>query len=255
MPYLLITSVYLYFFICYLISIKKKDFSLFDLAWATGLLLPLALAAFFTPPLSTGKIILVTLVLVWAVRLTSHLSMRYRTHGKDRRYQKMESSWGNRWQLHGFFKVFLIQATLAWIIILPEILYLLLDHKVSIGPLSLVGIVVALIGFRIEAIADSQLADFKNDPSHPPFLQEGLWKYSRHPNYVGEVLFWWGVWIFCSAHVPIWTVISPLTLHLLIRYVSGVPLVEEQWKKNPAFAAYAASVPVFWPFFKANKDS
>lgn len=246
--------IYLYFLIWYFVGIRRRDFSVFDVAWGSGLLLPIAIAAATHPPLSNGKILLLFLVIIWAVRLTFHLSSRYMSQGKDQRYKELESPWGNRWRLHGFFKVFLLQATFASIIILPELSYMLLPHATAIGPLSLLGVVVALVGFRVESIADSQLKDFKSQNERPPFFREGLWKYSRHPNYVGEVMFWWGLWLFCAPHVPLWTIVGPLTIHLLIRYVSGVPLIEKRWKEKSGFEEYANAVPIFWPCLFRRKS-
>lgn len=237
---------YLYFFVWYCISLRKKDFSLFDLAWGGGVILPAIVA--FPFRMSLIKSILIILISLWAIRLTVHLTDRYRRVGKDRRYQEMSQTWGKLWPIHGFVKVFLLQSTIACFVILPPLL-LILSSADSIPMISYLGATIAGLGLVLESVADYQLKEFKLKKSQTPFMREGVWKYSRHPNYVGEVIFWWGIWIYCLPYIPYWSVLSPLMMHLLIRYVSGVPLLENHWKKNPEFPIYAKEVPIFWPFF------
>ncbi len=236
---------YLYFLVWYGISIRKKDFSLFDLAWGGGVVLPAIIA--FPFRMTPIKILLITLILLWAIRLTVHLTERYRRVGKDKRYQEMSQNWGKLWPIHGFFKVYLLQSTLACFVILP-VLLLILSPADSIPMISYLGAFIAALGLLLESVADYQLKQFKLQKSQIPFMREGVWKYSRHPNYVGEVIFWWGIWICCLPYIPYWTVLSPIMMHLLIRYVSGVPLLENHWKKNPEFLSYEKQVPIFWPF-------
>lgn len=236
---------YLYFFVWYCISLRKKDFSFFDLAWGGGVILPTIVA--FPTRISPIKSILITLTILWAIRLTVHLNERYRRVGKDRRYLDMSQTWGKFWPIHGFFKVFLLQSTIACFVILP-VLLLILSPAYSIPMISYLGVLIAALGLVLESVADYQLKLFKLKKSQDPFMRDGVWKYSRHPNYVGEVVFWWGIWICCLPYIPYWTVLSPLMMYLLIRYISGVPLLENHWKKNPDFRSYEKEVPIFWPF-------
>lgn len=237
---------YLYFFIWYCFSLRKKDFSLFDLAWGSGVILPAIIA--FPERASPIKSLLIFLLLLWAIRLTVHLTQRHRHVGKDKRYLEMSQTWGRLWPIHGFFKVFLLQSTIACFTILPA-LFLILSPAESIPTISYLGGIIAGLGFVLESAADYQLKQFKLKKTAVPFMREGVWRYSRHPNYVGEVMFWWGIWIFSLPYIPYWTFLSPLMMHLLIRYVSGVPLIEKHWKKNRAFPSYEKEVPIFWPFY------
>jgi steroid 5-alpha reductase family enzyme len=236
---------YLYFFIWYLLSLQKKDFSIFDLAWGGGVILP-AFIAFFSR-VTPVKSLLIVLIFLWAARLTLHLTRRYQQMGEDRRYKAWMQIWGNSWRLQGFFKVFFVQATIAVIVIIPALSFILSDTE-SIATVSYLGSIISGFGLSLETIADYQLEQFKLKKSPQPFLREGVWRYSRHPNYVGEVLFWWGIWVFCIPSISYWTVICPLILYLVIRYVSGVPLVEQAWKAKPSFATYEKEIPIFWPW-------
>lgn len=237
--------VFTYFFIWFAVAVWKRDFSLFDIAWGGGLFLPIAYG--YLNRISPSTTLLVLLMFLWALRLTLHIAKRHGIAGKDRRYLEMVKNWGRFWIYHGFFKVYILQATLACLIIVPEI-YFVISPPGKLSIFSWIGFLLSLSGLLAEMVADYQLNAFKSKRSNGYFLQEGLWKYSRHPNYVGEVIFWWGLWIFCLPVVSIWTFVGPLTIYILLRYVSGVPPLENHWMKNPEFKEYAEKVPIFWPF-------
>jgi steroid 5-alpha reductase family enzyme len=118
--------------------------------------------------------------------------------------------------------------------------------------LDYIGAGVFLLGFIIEAVADQQLQNFKNSPKKVPgtVLKTGLWRYTRHPNYFGESLLWWGLYLItCSLPQGYQYFFSPLIITLLLRYVSGVPLLEKHFAKNPDFQAYAKVTSIFVPWF------
>ena len=118
------------------------------------------------------------------------------------------------------------------------------------GWLDILGMCIWLFGFIFESLADRELASFAKDPNNKgKILQTGLWKYSRHPNYFGEVLSWWGIWIIAiSVSGGVWTIIGPITITVLILYVSGVPLLEERLKNRDGYLDYTRKTNKFFPW-------
>jgi steroid 5-alpha reductase family enzyme len=112
------------------------------------------------------------------------------------------------------------------------------------------GLGIFMAGFIFEAIGDYQLKRFKaRDENKGKIITKGLWRYSRHPNYFGEAVLWWGIFLMCSGSRFDWiAVISPVTITFLLRFVSGVPMLEEKYRNRPDFIEYAAKTPVFVPF-------
>ncbi|MDV7396636.1 DUF1295 domain-containing protein, partial [Arthrospira platensis SPKY1] len=124
----------------------------------------------------------------------------------------------------------------------------------SLGILDFAGVAVWIFGFYFEAVGDAQLARFKKDPANKgKFLQSGLWAYTRHPNYFGEVAQWWGIWLIALA-VPggVYTIIGPLTITFLILKVSGIPMLEKKMEENPEFAEYKRKTSMFIPLPKRS---
>jgi steroid 5-alpha reductase family enzyme len=122
----------------------------------------------------------------------------------------------------------------------------------SITPLIVVGVVVWLIGYYFEVVGDAQLKRFKADIKNKgKIMKEGLWAYTRHPNYFGEATMWWGIALVALAYkVPLLSLISPLTITILLVFVSGVPLLERAMKDRPGFEEYAKETSIFIPWFK-----
>ena len=120
----------------------------------------------------------------------------------------------------------------------------------TIYPLLLIGGLVFCLGLVIETIADFQLARFKQKSSKEEVLSHGLWAISRHPNYLGEILVWWGLGLIAYQPSTWWVLLSPLLVTLLLRYVSGVPLLEDRYNSNPDYTAYKKSTPSIFPSFK-----
>jgi steroid 5-alpha reductase family enzyme len=136
-----------------------------------------------------------------------------------------------------------------WLICWP-----ILGSKNSLEWFNFIGIIVWLIGFYFEATADKQLKEFiKNPKNKGKIMQSGLWAYSRHPNYFGEVTMWWGIWLL-NLNPNWWTILGPLTITFLILKVSGVPLLEKKYQGNSEFEDYKKRVSVFIPW-KPKKQS
>jgi steroid 5-alpha reductase family enzyme len=144
--------------------------------------------------------------------------------------------------------VFGLQAVLAWVVSMP--LLAAVASNAGWRWLDALGLAVFAFGFVVEALADAQLARFKSDPeSRGRVMAEGLWRYSRHPNYFGEFCLWWGWWLVALATGAWWTVVSPLLMSVLLLKVSGVTLLERDiGERRPRYAAYAASTNAFFPW-------
>jgi steroid 5-alpha reductase family enzyme len=197
------------------------------------------------------RIIPIILVLVWGIRLSSHILARHVRTTEDARYVAWRNAWGNGWYFYArsFVQVFLLQGILAMIIATPVILI-----TAQVIPLNLVWVIIGTIvwigGFVCESVADAQLKTFlANSENRGHTMQSGLWKYSRHPNYFGEVTQWWGIFIIgLGTTLGILGIIGPLVITFLIVFVSGIPLAEASLKSTPGFAEYAQRTSVFIPF-------
>lgn len=230
------------------ISVIQKRNDVADIAWGLGFVL-IAWSAYFLLQapgwLALGINILVT---IWGLRLSAHIYLRNRHKTEDKRYAEMQAKWGGMIHLQSYVRVFLTQGLLMLIISAPVIAAnAVVLHEVM--PRQLLGIAIWLIGFAFESIGDWQLSRFMSNPANKgKLMTTGLWKYTRHPNYFGEVLQWWGIW-FTILIIPefVATVIGPLTITILILKISGIPLLEAKMKTNPEFAEYARKTSKFWP--------
>lgn len=174
--------------------------------------------------------------------------------GEDYRYAAWRKSWGHLFVLRSYLQVFLLQGAFLFLIALP----LPILHAAPSTPwtaLDAAGLALWIFGFACESAADAQLTRFrKSPPPRPRYLTTGLWGWSRHPNYFGEAIQWWGLFLIAAAAPGGWrAVVSPLVITLLLRFVSGVPLLERKHKDDPAFQAYAARTNAFWPWFPKSK--
>ncbi len=217
-----------------------------DNAWAGGFL-AIAIATQVSHSNTISRLIL-PLVLIWAIRLTSHIASRNAKRPEDPRYVEIAKKWkGNLW-LRAYFSIFLLQGVLIWIIALP----ISLGGRAPVRPHSgwlTIGVIIWLTGMVIESLADRQLKRYlAAKPAKSDVLDTGLWHYSRHPNYFGEILLWYGIAIItCAASYGWIGLLGPTVLYLTIRYASGVPPIENKRKNNPAYQAYARRTSVLLP--------
>ena len=230
------------------LSLLKKRNDVADVAWGLGFVL-MTWASFFLGGGSGARGLLVgVLVSIWGVRLAWHIHKRNRGKAEDYRYLAWRQQWGEWFYLRSYLQVYLLQGFFLFLIVMP---ILLINHSTgtALGILDVLGVVVWLVGFYFEAVGDVQLARFiKNPANKGKLMQSGLWAYTRHPNYFGEVTQWWGLWLVALAVPSGWLgVIGPITITVLILKVSGVPLLEKKMMENPEFASYRRRVSVFIP--------
>lgn len=232
--------------------IKRNDIA--DIAWGMGFVL-LAWTAFFLSVSGNWLVILVNvLVTIWGLRLSLHIFNRNRKKPEDYRYAEWRRQWGSLFYFRSYLQVFILQGILLFIISVPV---MVLNAYVlqSTPAIAFIGILVWVIGFIFESVGDSQLSNFiKNPANKGKVLDTGLWKYSRHPNYFGEVTQWWGIWIVAIIVTNQWlTIVGPSLITFLILKVSGVPLLEKKMMEQQEFREYAKRTSMFIPWFSSQR--
>jgi len=224
---------------------KRNDIA--DIAWGIGYMI-LCVFYLLTTELSARAVLLYILVFIWGVRLALHIYIRNRGKKEDFRYKKWRQDWGKSFYLRSYLQVYLFQGLFLLLIISP-VTVVSANQQTALNWLDFVGIGVWLIGFYFEAIGDYQLSRFINNPANKgKIMQSGLWKYTRHPNYFGEVTIWWGVFLIAlSSPFGVYTIIGPLTITFLLLFVSGVPLLEKKYKDDTRYQEYADRTSKFFP--------
>ena len=242
--------VFIYFLIFFLVAQVIRNNSIVDMGWGAGFVLVALITLFAQGAYVERNLLLVLLVTIWGGRLTYYIVRRNWGKPEDFRYAKWRREWGKWLVPRAFLQVFVLQGLLMLIIGYPIIL-VNANPEPGLNLLDYLGLLVWLIGFFFESVGDKQMAEFKKDPANKgKIIKSGLWKYTRHPNYFGEATMWWGVFLL-SLSVPLgWSgIISPLTITLLLLYVSGVPMLEKKYKDKPEFQEYAKVTNKFFPWF------
>ena len=164
---------------------------------------------------------MIVLVCLWGLRLAVYLAWRNRGKGEDPRYQAMRAKRPSSFWWYSYFQVFLLQAVLLWIVAAPLAAAQGGSRPSHFAILDYVGAVIWAIGFLFEVVGVVQLVLFRRDPANKgKVLQTGLWRYTRHPNYFGEAVIWWGVWLIAAAAHGYWSVYGPVVITLLLLRVS-----------------------------------
>jgi len=232
-----------------MVALAKGRNDVADIAWGLGFLL-IALVSFFSNGIAFGRGLLAAILVgIWAVRLSAHIYLRNRGRGEDYRYKAWREEWGGWFYFRTYFQVFLLQGLLMLVVASPVVMANVYRGGKA-GLVDIIGLAVWLIGFFFEATGDWQLARFINNPANKgKILQTGLWRYTRHPNYFGEVAQWWGIWLIALSAPFGWAAIAgPLTITWLILKVSGIPLLEKKMQGNPEFEEYKKRVSPFFPW-------
>lgn len=250
MTYLLnlIAVLFVYMSLWFLVSFLKKRNDVADVAWGLGFVLMTWTSYFLSGDSGVRGILVGILVSVWGLRLAWHIHARNKGKAEDYRYLAWRKEWGKWFYLRSYFQVYLLQGLFLFLIVLP-VLLINKSTGTALGLLDIVGVVVWLLGFYFEAVGDAQLARFIKDPANKgKLMQSGLWAYTRHPNYFGEVTQWWGIWIIALSVSGGWlAIIGPITITFLILKVSGIPMLERKMEENPDFAEYKRKTSVFIP--------
>jgi steroid 5-alpha reductase family enzyme len=241
--------------VLWIVSVRLRDASLVDPWWSIAFLLVAANTAFQTG-LTPGKGLLLAVVAAWALRLWLHLLLRSLGKPEDPRYAAFRAKYGpERYGWFSFFQVFLLQGVLVVVISAPLQVAGAAAAPDPVSIADLLGLALFAAGFGIEAVADAQLARYRRarasgGPGAPgPVLDTGLWRTSRHPNYFGEALLWWGFWLFALDAPWGWaTVFAPALMTFLLVKVSGVAMLDAHLAaKRPEYAEYMRRTSGFVP--------
>jgi len=242
----------------WLLSLFLKDSSIVDIFWGTGFVLVGWFYFALTPNgFAARKWLISLMVTIWGLRLSLHILRRNWGHGEDFRYQKWRQEAGRSWWWRSYFKVFLLQGVIMWIVSAP-----LLGAQHSSTPTRLIwldygGVLLWLIGFIFEAGGDWQLDRFRSNPANKgKLLTTGLWRYTRHPNYFGDAAQWWGFFIIAAAGGAFWAIFSPVLMHFLLVRVSGVAMLEKSLKSSkPGYKAYVERTNAFIPWLPRKSNA
>jgi steroid 5-alpha reductase family enzyme len=241
-----VTLLYVTFWFFISLALKRNDVA--DIAWGVGFFLATFVTYFtFGMEVDRGLFVMV-LVLVWALRLSLHIYSRNKGKKEDYRYKKWRDDWGKWFYVRTYLQVFVLQGVLMLVVVSPAII-INIYRGGSVTVLDFIGLAVWLVGFVFESVGDYQLRQFiKNPDNKGKIMNSGLWKYTRHPNYFGEVTQWWGVFIIAlSVPYGYVGVVGPLLITFLILKVSGIPLLEKNMEGNPAFQEYKKRTSIFFP--------
>ncbi len=250
-----ILIVFLYFFVFFLVATVIKNNSIVDMGWGAGFVVIALATLFIEGSFAERNLIVTVLVTIWGGRLTYHIVRRNWGKPEDFRYAKWRKEWG-RWLVpRAFFQVFMLQGAMMLAIGYPIVL--INAYPVSgLTTFDVIGLLIWITGFFFESVGDKQLAEFLRNPANKgKVIQSGLWKYTRHPNYFGEATMWWGIFLLALS-VPLgWTgIISPLTITVLLLFISGVPMLEKSMMENPEYREYARVTSKFIPWFPKKKN-
>lgn len=234
----------------WLLSLLLENASIVDIFWGAGFVI----IAWFTFSISQGylprKILVCVLTTIWGLRLAFHIGIRNWGEPEDFRYAKWRRDNSARWWWFSFFQVFLLQGFLMWIISTPFVAAQSSGFPAILTPLDYLGASLWTFGLLFESIGDLQLTIFKaNSSNRGRLLTTGLWKYTRHPNYFGEAVLWWGLYILALAAGQWWTIFSPILMTWLLLRVSGVTMLERTMKLKPGYEEYRRRTNAFLPWF------
>jgi len=235
--------------VVWVVSLVLKKASIADPFWGLGFVVVAGYYHLSTANESLRKVIVLTLVTIWGLRLFGYLL--WRSHGKpeDYRYAQFRKEYGaHRYWWVSFFQVFVLQGVLLWLISAPLLSAQYYDQQ--LGWLDGIAIWVWLVGFIFEAGGDCQLVKFKSNPANKgKVLNTGFWRYTRHPNYFGDACLWWGFGLFSIAAGSYWPILGSALITFLLLKVSGVAMLERSLKTTkPEYSEYIRKTNAFLPW-------
>ena len=234
----------------WILSLRLRDASIADVAWGPGFVLLGLTWALLSDGYGPRRILVLSLLAAWGLRLAVHIAARNRGKGEDPRYRRFRERAGRTFPLRSLFTVFWLQGVLLWIVAAPLLPALASGRPARLTFFDGLGLLLWLTGFLFESIGDAQLRRFKADPANEGrVLRTGLWRYTRHPNYFGDATLWWGFWCF-AASVPggAVTAFGPALMTWLLVRVSGVRMLEEDLReRKPEYRDYVRTTNAFVP--------
>lgn len=236
----------------WIVSVFIKNVSIVDLFWGFGFVVSSVVYFALTDGSGIRKIVLLSLVTIWGLRLSIYLAWRNLGKGEDFRYVQFRKNYGeHRYWWISFFQTFLFQGILMWLISAPLLGAMYYPQNSNLVILDFIGIAFWIIGISFEAGGDFQLAKFKSNPENKgKVLNTGFWRYTRHPNYFGDSAVWWGYGLICLAAGSYIPVLGSILMTALIIKVSGVALLEKSLKETkPQYREYIEKTSAFLPWF------
>jgi steroid 5-alpha reductase family enzyme len=236
----------------WLASLIRRDASMIDPFWGLLSLTACLIARFFSEEgAAPRQTLLLILVALWSLRLSLYLLWRNWGEAEDFRYRAWREQYGDSWWWRSYLQVFLLQGLIAWLL---SIVFLAAHYSSTpsrLGWLDFLGVGLWALGFFFETVGDFQLARFRSDTSkRGQVLQTGVWRYTRHPNYFGDAMQWWGFYLIALAAGGWWTFYAPALMTFLLVRVSGVAMLERTLSKDkPAYADYIRRTNAFLPWF------
>ena len=235
--------------VTWMLSVALKNASIVDIVWGLGFV-AVGWTSYAVGEGDSGRgIVLAVLATVWGLRLATYLAVRNIGHGEDYRYRAMRKHWGPKFPLISLVTVFALQGVLMWVVSLPLQLGQV-EKSPGFGPIGTMGVLVFVVGLSFEAVGDAQLRRFKADPANQgKVLSTGLWRYTRHPNYFGDAVVWWGLAIVAAeAGIGAIGFVGAFVMTFLLVRVSGVALLEKSLKKRkPEYEDYVRRTSAFVP--------
>lgn len=231
----------------WLVSLRLRDASIIDLVWGLGFALVVWSATISS---ESQQWLLPVLTTIWGLRLSLYLAWRNHGQPEDPRYQAMRRHHGHAFPVVSLLTVFGLQGLVMWVVSLP-LQAGSLPGDTDWSALKVVGMLLWAVGLFFEATGDWQLARFRSDPHNAGrVLDSGLWRYTRHPNYFGDFLVWWGLYLVSvSISQAWWTAIGPLVMSVFLMRVSGVTLLEKSLRRSrPQYVEYIERTNAFFPW-------
>lgn len=231
----------------YLTAVIKKDLSVIDTAWGLGFVLISFVGVILSDFSNPRELLISAMVLIWGLRLAVFIHFRNHKRPEDFRYAQWRKDWGDKTNLIAYFKVYWLQLVLMVIVAAP-IFEAHHNDETALSGLNYLGVVLWAVGLIWESVGDYQKSQFKKDPQNKnKIMTKGLWSLSRHPNYFGESLLWWGIALVTVSQNRYLGLIGSTFITFLLWKVSGVPMAEKKEEKNPAYQAYKAQTPALIP--------
>lgn len=236
-------------------SVLLRDSSLFDRFWGLSFLC-ISLLVFPWREAGLEEWFLLMAVGLWSLRLSLYITMRNWNQGEDKRYAAIRAK-HPKYAIKSFFMIFGLQSVMAYVVSWPLFFQFTQESQWSSSTSNLahgMGAFLFCIGFGLEVIADEQMRRFRLNPQGLTVMRTGLWRYSRHPNYFGECLLWWGFSLYAFPHGPWWMLISPLLMtYLLVSFTGKGPLEEDLRRRKPQYRHYVQTTSSFVPWFPKLK--
>ena len=231
------------------ISAAIGDASIVDLLWGPGFVVVAWVTLLTTDGDNARAVLLTTLATIWGLRLGVHLAIRNIGKSEDPRYQAMRRRRGENFWIISLVTVYAVQGVVMWVVSLPLQIGISQPNRDATA-LLIIGTLVFVVGFVFESVGDWQLASFKADPANASAVMDrGLWRFTRHPNYFGDAVLWWGIGLV-AASTPIGIVgfLGPALITFFLVRISGVPMLERSLTKSrPGYSEYIRRTSPFFP--------